>query len=197
MSQIVDLSGPLYEGMWSYRGLTGIPDSLPPFASERIAAVDTHGFEAFAYRMSSITGTYIETGGHMLPGMPHLGDLSPEAFMRTAVVCHVPRKGPQEVIHRAELEAHCPPVGEGDALLIECGWGERWEAPEFVRDSPAFHVDCLPWFLAQPFGLLGPRRATKPATCSRPFSSAARCCSRPWSTWTSSLRSAAALWRCR
>lgn len=155
MSQIFDLSGPLYEGMWSYRGLTGIPDSLPPFASERIAAVDTHGFEAFAYRMSSITGTYIETGGHMLPGMPFISDLPLDAFMRPAVVCHVPRKGPQEVIHRDELEAHCPPVGEGDALLIECGWGEWWEKPEFVRDSPAFHVDCLPWFLAQPFGLLG------------------------------------------
>ena len=155
MSQTIDLSGPLYEGMWSYRGLAGIPDNLPAFGCERVAAVSTHGFEAFAYQMSSITGTYIETGGHMLPGMPSLGNLPLDEFIRPAVICHVPRKNPEEVIHRAELETYCPPVQAGDALLIECGWGSQWEKPEFVTRSPAFHVDCLPWLLAQPFVLLG------------------------------------------
>jgi kynurenine formamidase len=155
MSRIIDLSGPLYEGMWSYRGLSGIPDSLPAFGSERVAALETHGFEAFAYHMSSITGTYIETGGHMLPGMPSLGVLPTETFVRPAVVCHVSRKNAEEVIHAAELVAHCPTVQPGDALLIECGWGSRWEQPEFVPGSPAFHVDCLPWFMAQPFSILG------------------------------------------
>lgn len=155
MSRTIDLSGPLYEGMWSYRVLSGIPDALPRFGCERIATRETHGFEAFDYRLSSITGCYIETGGHMLPGMPVLADLPLDAFVRPAVVCHLPRKGPEAVIRRAELEAHCPPVQPGDALLIECGWGGWWERPEFVTASPAFHVDCLPWFLAQPFSLLG------------------------------------------
>jgi kynurenine formamidase len=155
MGRILDLSGPLYEGMWDYRGLTGIPEALPAFRCAAIATVAEHGFEAFDYRLSSITGTYIETGGHMLPDMPALAHLPPDAFMRPAVVCHVPRKGPEEVIRRAELEAHCPPVEPGDALLIECGWGERWARPEFVTGSPAFHVDCLPWFLSRPFAILG------------------------------------------
>jgi kynurenine formamidase len=155
MSRMIDLSGPLYRGMWDYRGLTGIPDALPAFRCERIASVDTDGFEAFDFQLSSITGTYIETGGHMLPGMPSLADLPLDAFARPAVICHVPRKGPEEVIHRAELEAHCPPIQPGDALLIDCGWGSRWEKPEFVAGSPAFHVDCLPWFVSQPFAILG------------------------------------------
>ena len=43
----------------------------------------------------------------------------------------------------------------GDALLIECGWGSRWGEPDYVTGSPAFHVDCLPWLLAQPFAILG------------------------------------------
>jgi kynurenine formamidase len=155
MARILDLSGPLYPGMWDYRGLAGIPDTLPAFGCERIAAVETDGFEAFDYRLSSITGSYIETGGHMLPGMPTLAELPADTFMRPAVICHAPRKGPEEVIRRAELEAHCPPVQPGDALLIECGWGARWERPEFVTGSPAFHVDCLPWFLSRPFAILG------------------------------------------
>jgi arylformamidase len=155
MSHVIDLSGPLYEGMWSYRGLAGIPDGLPAFSCDRIAEVASDGFEAFAYRLSSITGTYIETGAHMLSGMPALGDLPLDSFMRPAAVCHIPRKSPQEVIRRAELEVHCPPVHEGDALLIECGWGSQWDHPDFVTASPAFHVDCLPWLLEQPFSILG------------------------------------------
>ena len=67
----------------------------------------------------------------------------------------MPRKGPGEVIHCAELEANCPPVQPGDALLIECGWGGRWSEPDYVTGSPAYHIDCLPWFMAQPFAILG------------------------------------------
>ena len=59
---------------------------------------------------SSITGTYIETGAHMLAGAPMLNDLDASLFIRPVVVCHVPRKGPGEVIHGAELVANCPPV---------------------------------------------------------------------------------------
>jgi kynurenine formamidase len=155
MSKSIDLSGPLYEGMWSYTSLLDLKDGLPEFECKRLATVETDGFEAFGYRLSSITGTYIETGAHMLAGAPMLNDLDASAFIRPAVVCHVPRKGPGEVIHGAELEANCPPVQPGDALLIECGWGSRWGEADYVTGSPAYHVDCLPWFLAQPFAILG------------------------------------------
>jgi arylformamidase len=152
---MIDLSGELYDGMWSYTTLPGFEPRLPSFECERIAAIETHGFEAFDFRLSSITGTYIETGGHMLAGAPMLDDLDIATFMRPAAVCHLPRKDREGVIHRAELEAGCPPVRPGDALLIECGWGSRWGTPDYVNGSPAFHIDCLPWFLDQPFSILG------------------------------------------
>ena len=155
MSNLIDLSGPLYEGMWSYSSLLDLKDGLPEFECQRLATVEADGFEAFGYRLSSLTGTYIETGAHMLEGAPMLNDLDASTFIRPAVVCHVPRKEPGEVIHGAELAANCPPVQPGDALLIECGWGSRWGEPVYVAGSPAFHVDCLPWFMAQPFGILG------------------------------------------
>jgi kynurenine formamidase len=155
MGKLTDLSGPLYEGMWSYNLLLGLENGLPEFECKRVATVEVNGYEAFGYRLSSITGTYIETGAHMLPGAPMLNDLGAGAFIRPAVVCHVPRKAPGEVIHGAELEANCPPVQPGDALLVECGWGARWSEPDFVTGSPAYHVDCLPWLLAQPFATLG------------------------------------------
>jgi kynurenine formamidase len=141
--------------MWSYNILPDLAGRLPEFGCDRLAAIEADGFEAFGYRLSSITGTYIETGAHMLMGAPLLGDLDPGAFIRPAVACHVAPKGRGELIRRAELEASCPPVQPGDALLIECGWGSRWGDPDYVTGSPAFHIDCLPWLLEQPFAILG------------------------------------------
>lgn len=155
MSNLIDLSGPLYEGMWSYNILSGMGMRLPEFEAEMRAGIPTHGFEAYGYHLASLTGSYIETARHMIEGAPALSDLPPSAFIRPAVVCHVPRKGPGEVILGAELEANCPPVAPGDALLIACGWGSRWGEPDYVAGSPAYHVDCLPWLLAQPFSILG------------------------------------------
>jgi len=155
MSTLFDLSGPLYEGMWSYNALLNLKDGLPEFECKRLATVATDGFEAFGYRLSSITGTYIETGAHMLEGVPLLSDLDAGTFIRPAVVCHVPRKGPGDLIRGGELAANCPPVQPGDALLIECGWGSRWGERDFITGSPAFHIDCLSWLLAQPFAILG------------------------------------------
>jgi len=155
MKRIIDLSGPLYPGMWSYNVLPGLGVQLPEFGVTQVATRQAPGFEAFALSLSTVTGTYIETGGHMLPEMPDLSDLDAASFVRPAVVCHVPRKRPEGLIRRADLVAHCPPVGEGDALLIECGWGSHWRQPGYVTQCPGYHVDCLEWLLAQPFSILG------------------------------------------
>jgi kynurenine formamidase len=155
MNKLIDLSGPLYEGMWSYNILSDLAGRLPEFGCEQLAEIATEGYEAYGYRLSSLTGSYIETGRHMIAGAPALSDLPLSAFIRPAVVCHVPRKAPGDLIHSDELEANCPPVQSGDALLIECGWGSRWGEVDYVTGSPAYHVDCLPWLMAQPFAILG------------------------------------------
>jgi len=153
--RVVDLSGPLLPGMWSYNMLAGLGVELPEFAVDTVATREQQGFEAFSLSLSTVTGTYIETGAHMLSDMPNLSDLDPASFVRPAIVCHLERKGPEGLIQRHELEANCPPVQEGDALLIDCGWGEQWRSPDYVTGSPAFHVNCLDWLLAQPFSILG------------------------------------------
>jgi arylformamidase len=152
---ITDLSGPLYPGMWSYNVLPGMGAPLPEFGLAKLTTVNEHGYESYQFDLGSLTGTYLETGAHMLDGVPMLGEMPLSAFVRPAVVCHVPLKEPMGLIHGAELAEHCPPVEPGDALLIECGWGNHWDAPDFVTASPAFHHDCLPWLLAQPMAILG------------------------------------------
>jgi kynurenine formamidase len=141
--------------MWSYNALPNLDTRLPEFEAQGVTWIDRTGFESYRFVMGSTSGTYLETSAHVIGGDPVLDDLSPPDFIRPAVVCHVPRKGARQLIRRAELEAHCPPIQEGDALLIDCGWGVQWRSPSYVLDGPSYHPDCLPWFLKQPFSLLG------------------------------------------
>jgi len=155
MSTLIELSGPLYVGMWSYNALPGLDTPLPEFEVEKATWIEQTGFESFRFAMSSLSGTYLETSAHLIEGDPATDTLTPADFIRPAVVCHVPRKEARQLIHAAELEAHCPPIQEGDALLIDCGWGTQWRSPNYVLDGPSYHPDCLPWLLEQPFSLLG------------------------------------------
>ena len=155
MGTIVDLSGPLFNGMWSYNLLGSLRASLPEYRMTTLTTVSGDGAEILGFEMSSLSGTYLETGAHLIDGAPVLSDLPCSAFIMPAVICHVPRKGPRQLIRRAELEAGCPPVRKGDALLIDCGWSERWRTPEFVTEGPSYHPDCLSWLRSQPFALLG------------------------------------------
>jgi arylformamidase len=154
MTTTIDLSGPLFNGMWSYNALRSAKPALPEFQLDVVTTVAADGAEILHYNMSSLSGTYLETGAHLIEGAPTLSDLPCSAFILPAVICHVPRKGPRQLIRRAELEANCPPVRQGDALLIECGWSAQWHTPTFVTQGPNFHPDCLPWLMSQPLALL-------------------------------------------
>lgn len=155
MSHWIDLSGPLFNGMWSYNVLAGPNPHLPEFKVEKTTTVGGVGWESFGYVMSSLSGTYLETAAHLIQGGPVLDGFGLERCIRPAVVCHLPRKQARQLVRRAELEAHCPPLQPGDALLIECGWAAQWRSTNFVTDGPSFHPDTLPWLLQQPFSLLG------------------------------------------
>jgi arylformamidase len=155
MGVVVDLSGPLFHGMWTYNVLPSVPKPLPQFLAKRVTARSPDGFESFRFELGSLSGTYLETAGHLLDAAPNLGDFEATSFIKPAVVCHVPRKGPRELVRLAELQAHCPPVRDGDALLVECGWASRWRSPDFVTQGPGFHPECLPWLMVQPMSLLG------------------------------------------
>jgi kynurenine formamidase len=39
-------------------------------------------------------------------------------------------------------------------LIIDTGWGSRWDEPGYVTDAPAFAASTLEWFQAQPFSIL-------------------------------------------
>ena len=87
---IIDLSGPLYPGMWSYNVLPDMGVPLPEFALAKLTTVSEQGYESFRFDLGSLTGTYLETGAHMLDDAPMLSEvpLTSSCDRRWSATCH-------------------------------------------------------------------------------------------------------------
>lgn len=148
--RILDLSGPIYNGMWSY----GIP--LPDVSVEPIATRESIGWSGHLLQLHTLAGTYIETADHLFPGREKIADVVVERFISRAWVVQLADKAKWEAITAAELEAA---VGAdfiaGDALLIATGWDQHWGHEEFVNGCPFFLPETMEWVVEKDVSILG------------------------------------------
>lgn len=150
--RVVDLTGTLAPGMWSYRPI--VPD-VPMFAQRRWATIEERGWEADAFELASLTGTYLETAKHLYPDAISLDQVPPERLLVDAAVVRV-AKGPREHIGVADLEAAAPDLRPGDALLVATGWDRYWwEAERFVLECPHFERATMEWIVGRGVAILG------------------------------------------
>jgi kynurenine formamidase len=154
MLSIIEISGTLEPGLWDYNGLDLGGARLPPVLVDRVASIDEHGFDAHAISLSTLSGTYTETGAHLIAGAPTVDELSLRDLVRPAKIMRLGTLAPRSLIHLSDLERADPGLLPGDALIIDTGWGARWNSPGYVRDAPAFSATTLDWFLSQPFSIL-------------------------------------------
>jgi len=153
MTRLIDVTGTLAEGMWSYR--PSIPD-VPEFRHWRWATVDERGWEADAFAMATLTGTYLETAKHYYPNRPSIDEVPPARLVVDAAVIHL-SKGAREHITVADLASAAPVLHPGDALLVGTGWDRHWCEPgeTFVMESPHFERAAMEWVVAHRVGILG------------------------------------------
>ncbi len=150
-----DLSGPLRQGGWSYADLPALAGSMARFERRLQTAVDPDGFETERLTLDTHTGTYLETSAHLVPGGRRLDSLPAGAFFFRARVLRLPALPPRGWVGAEDLERHAPATEPGDALLIDTGWGARWNAPGFVGDTPTYRPECAEWLRGRRVGLLG------------------------------------------
>jgi arylformamidase len=144
--QIVDITGLIEEGMWNYG---------PPFLPVRIRKLVRKGETNYSFALNSLSGTYLETGAHRLPGAPALDDISPEKLIMPAVIIQVETKQPREHITLKELKNCGARIRKGDALLVATGWDRMWNKGKFIKDSPHFTSEAVDWMLSRGISLLG------------------------------------------
>ena len=60
--KIIDISGVLENGMWSYE------PPIPKVHIKRVASIDKIGWEAHQISFATISGTYLEASAHLIKG---------------------------------------------------------------------------------------------------------------------------------
>lgn len=155
MPRLTDLTGALTTGMWDYRALPGLENTIPPLAVDAIATVPRDGFFASSVTLSTITGTYLEAGAHILADGPTLDSYSVDDFIRPARIARLGDLPADTVIDGDMMAAADPGLQQGDALIVDTGWHRQWNKPGYVQNCPKMAPSALEWVLEQPIGLLG------------------------------------------
>jgi kynurenine formamidase len=154
VARLIEISGPITHGMWDYNSLDLGGATLPAVSVTRRASIPEYGFDAHEITVSTLTATYTETAAHMIEGAPTLDQVAITELIRPARLMRLPAARPRTLITRDQLQANDPGLNDGDALVIDTGWGTCWDTPGYVTDAPAFAVSTLDWFLSQPFSIL-------------------------------------------
>lgn len=141
--RIIDVTGPMYQGMWTY----GPP--YPDVIVEEIAQPDFVEYPTYSWRfeLGAQTGTYLETSLHMDRSGPPLIDIPmeklwmlPTAIIRIAVE-------PLAPISLDMLKSAAPELNEGEVIMIATGWGRNWRNHDFVTSCPYFEAAAMHWIL--------------------------------------------------
>ncbi len=152
---IVDLSGPVYEGMWHY---------ADPYFGPRIQRMTPPDWlnppvywESLS--MPTQTGTYIESSAHCFEGDPAINDYPLERWANLPTVSIFLEKAPGEAIFAHEIEplidALCPEGTEGMGLLVGTGWDSHWRDADFTTDCPFFDDSAADLVIDRKFSLFG------------------------------------------
>ena len=153
--KIIDLSGELENNLWGYYSLPGMENIVPPVEISTIATVENQGFFASKISVSTISGTYLEAGSHVLIKGKNLDQHSLDQCILPAKVIQLPTQKPKALITVDLLVQNAPEINPGDALLIGTDWDQQWNKEGFVLDSPNLDRKALQWIIDQKIALLG------------------------------------------
>lgn len=143
--KLIDLSGPIYTGMWSYG------DPFPEFKLVDIKEPEwvkefspkSQAFEGFCM----LTGTYIDGPAHAfglekerpMHELPLEKIFGVDAYVLKFDLSKLPKEGKRPYVtmeHVKEAEKENIPVGA--PIILATGWGRHWDKSDFLTDA---------WFL--------------------------------------------------
>jgi arylformamidase len=158
---VIDISGPITTGMWHY-GHPHLDLPVPPVVIEQIDFPEPlKGALVIDYlKMSSQTGTYLETARHVYPQRESIDAVPLErAWMVPTVVLHTPKNAGQKVTledAKRSLDEQHVSIEPGDAVLIHTGWDREWSNPgRYLTDMPYVSRDVVYWLMDLKIGVWG------------------------------------------
>jgi arylformamidase len=155
MTRMIDLSGTLENGLWGYHELPGLEQRIPAVEVQAIAMVRDDGFFSSKIVCSTISGTYLESGSHMLEEGRNLDEYTVEDFMNPAKLVRIPNQEAKTLIDAQILKAHAPRIEKGDALIIDTGWSRMWNKPGYVLQCPNLLPAAIEWVAEKQISIFG------------------------------------------
>jgi kynurenine formamidase len=153
--RLVEISGPIADGMWSY----GFPYPAPRI--EPIPPPDWLDYPVYSQTVSMAvqTATYLETAAHMDPAAMTIDQLPlARCYLVDALCLWIPRAADQ-AIDAGDLETACRAADlyprPREAFLVGTGWDTHWDQDDYVADPPYFTAAAIDWVLAHECSLLG------------------------------------------
>lgn len=168
---VIDISGPIREGMWYY-GEPHLDMPVPPVRIREVEFPPKYAGRIFTQvvEMCVQTGSYLETASHAIKGRENIDEVPlARSWMVPTVIIHVP-KGPGEKVTLEEAQADLARQGvtiePGDAVLVHTGWDSAYDDPaRYLTDMPYLSRELVYWIIDQRPGILGcdTPRADSPA----------------------------------
>jgi kynurenine formamidase len=146
--KIIDITGIIEPGMWTFN------PPVPKVEFDSIGSLDNDGWISHALKLSTITGTYLETGAHVFQNERTIDEVKPEELLRDAVVVQIAPKSGMEHVTRNELKPAMSKIRPGDALIINTGWYHKWNSKNFIHESPHFDEDAVELMLEKQISIL-------------------------------------------
>jgi kynurenine formamidase len=146
--KIIDITGPIYEGMWNYNG------ECKPFKFGKVKM----SYAGIEYELDSLenmltmTGTYFET-----PGDYHnytVNDIPIEKlFMINSYALQMPYEKLKVIDSRPcmfledlkKAEKSLIPAGSG--IILATGYGKNWERKDYVEKCPFLAKDAMDYLI--------------------------------------------------
>lgn len=152
VKEIIDITLPIYNGMWSYR----------PEWSNTIAIISAtaNGDASTVYNFNiySHTGTYIETSQHKLNNKLLLHDFGLESFYGDCFVVVISRLEDNVVTHASFLKAlngiELTDL-KGSKLIIATGYGTNHSNIDYLKNAPSFEPKLTQIIIGLNLKLLG------------------------------------------
>jgi kynurenine formamidase len=146
--RIIDISGPVYEGMWDYGG------EIKPFKLGKVkmsyAGVE-YAIDALE-NMTALTGTYFETPGDM-HGYT-VNDIPLEKLcMIDSYVLQMPFEKLRTVDNRPcifredMVNAEMGTIPEGAGIIMSTGYGKNWERNDYLQKCPFLKKEAMDYLI--------------------------------------------------
>ena len=152
---IIDISGPIEDGMWAYDA---------PYPTPRIEQIPPPDWLEYPVYSQSVTfavqtGSYLETAAHMDKNALTIDELPLDrCYLIDALHLWLPKEADQ-AITPDDLKAACRKAGveprAREALLVGTGWDKHWYEADYVTNPPYFTAGAIDWVLEHDFSLLG------------------------------------------